>query len=295
MTGKPIVGSVITGVGLILALAATVGPPPPSSPAAGASVVIRLPDAVKATVLGLLGISVLIILTIQRLPRHREDEPERKSQRLPPWAGAVASLSAALTLAALWYVIRERWTGADGQVNGGPFAAITNLLEALASARKPPMSVPFFETAVAVVAVLVAVAVLFFVLLVALSERISMLRAARAGNPVAPAVHEAVLESLDELRSEPDARRAILRVYRLFEHALFTARAPRAPWQTPAEFMRAALARLPVPPTAIERLTGLFELARFSDRVLGADARDAACDCLDEIKTALEQDAAHAV
>ena len=58
--------------------------------------------------------------------------------------------------------------------------------------------------------------------------------------------------------------------------------------------MRAALARLPVPLPPIERLTALFEVARFSDRPLGTDARDAACDCLDEIKMALEESTAHA-
>jgi hypothetical protein len=58
--------------------------------------------------------------------------------------------------------------------------------------------------------------------------------------------------------------------------------------------MRAALARLPVPAPPVERLTTLFELARFSDRRLDAEARDAACDCLDEIQTALEGAAARA-
>ena len=72
------------------------------------------------------------------------------------------------------------------------------------------------------------------------------------------------------------------------------ARAPRSPWQTPAEFMRTTLVRLPLPAAPVERLTALFELARFSDRPLGADARDDACDCLDEIQVALQRVTAHA-
>ena len=53
--------------------------------------------------------------------------------------------------------------------------------------------------------------------------------------------------------------------------------------------MRTTLARLPLPAAPVARLTALFELARFSDRPLGADARDAACDCLDEITSALDR------
>ena len=65
-----------------------------------------------------------------------------------------------------------------------------------------------------------------------------------------------------------------------------------AVWQTPAEFMRATLARLPLPAAPVRRLTALFEVARFSAHPLGLEARDVACDCLDEIGTALEEDAA---
>ena len=48
----------------------------------------------------------------------------------------------------------------------------------------------------------------------------------------------------------------------------------------------------PCRPRPSERLTALFELARFSERPLGAEARDAACDCLDAITTALDAESA---
>jgi hypothetical protein len=87
---------------------------------------------------------------------------------------------------------------------------------------------------------------------------------------------------------------AIVLAYARFEAALATARAPRSSWQTPAEFMRTTLARLPLPAAPVERLTALFELARFSDRPLGGEARDAACDCLDAITSALDAEALRA-
>ena len=90
------------------------------------------------------------------------------------------------------------------------------------------------------------------------------------------------------------ARLAIIRAYGRFERALAGARAPRAVWQTPAEFMGTTLARLPVAAAPVRRLTALFEIARFSAHPVGPEARDAACDCLDQIGAALEEDAARA-
>ena len=52
--------------------------------------------------------------------------------------------------------------------------------------------------------------------------------------------------------------------------------------------MRTTLARLPLPVPPVARLTTLFETARFSDRLVDVESRDAACDCLDQITAALE-------
>jgi hypothetical protein len=95
-------------------------------------------------------------------------------------------------------------------------------------------------------------------------------------------------------RAERDPRRAIVRAYARYEAALAAARAPRSPWQTPAEFMRTTLLQLPLPAAPVQRLTALFELARFSDQPLGGEAREAACECLDAITTALDGEALRA-
>jgi len=54
---------------------------------------------------------------------------------------------------------------------------------------------------------------------------------------------EAVQDGLDDLANEPDARTAIIRCYRRFERVAARASVPRAPWQTPEEFMRETLRR----------------------------------------------------
>jgi len=99
---------------------------------------------------------------------------------------------------------------------------------------------------------------------------------------------QAVEESLFDLAREPDARRAIIRCYRRFEELLAVSRLPRAPWLTPTEFMREALGRRRLPRRAVERLTWLFQVARFGDQTLEAADRSAALESLGEIRASLK-------
>jgi hypothetical protein len=102
-----------------------------------------------------------------------------------------------------------------------------------------------------------------------------------------PPLTAAVEDSLEDLRAEPDPRRAIIRCYARFERAAADSGLARDPWLTPMEFMREALERLPVSRTAVSTLTGLFELARFSHRALESAERARALEALDEIKAAI--------
>jgi hypothetical protein len=87
---------------------------------------------------------------------------------------------------------------------------------------------------------------------------------------------EAIENSLDDLRGEPDARAAIIKIYRNFERALAAAELPRQPSQTPMEFMRAVLGKLPVPIPAVRNLTDVFEVARLSQHPVGVKERERA-------------------
>jgi len=101
----------------------------------------------------------------------------------------------------------------------------------------------------------------------------------------------AVEESLDDLRAEPDARLAILKIWGNFERVLAGAALPRRRSQTPLEFVRAVLGKMPMPRLAVHKLADLFERARFSQHPIGAEERDTAWQSLLEIRTALhEQD-----
>jgi hypothetical protein len=282
-------------LGLLLVLGATGGPTPAPGTDPGARVAVRLPDAVQALVVGLLGVSALIFVALQRRRRPTDEMPlpTPPARRLPAWLAALISALPVLLVALCWYLL---WRYADGE--GRPieraFAAIAGLLDILTLADKPPTSIPSLDLAIAVLLVLLALAIFAGMVLIAMADRLERWWAGRASPARAPSMARALDEIRADLRAEADARLAIIRAYGRFEGALAGARAPRAPWQTPAEFMRSTLARVTVPAAPVRRLTALFEVARFSMHPLGAEARDAACDCLDEIIAALDAEAARA-
>jgi len=288
--------SAVIGLGLMLALAATIAPLPPVADAPGASLTVRLPALVKTLVLALFALSALLFLLLQRPRRAAEDgpEPARARRRAPVWAGLLSLLPFAALLGAVWYYVAYRAPGEDAHPIERAITAIVGLMDLFALARKPPTSLLFFDAAVAALVLLAALALFALLLLVTFAERIERWWMARAAGPLAPVPRDEPVAPLGDPRREPDPRTAVMLAWARFEHALGAARAPRAPWQTPAELTRAALARLPLPRPAAERLTALFELARFSQRPLGAEARAAACASLDEITAALEEDAARA-
>jgi hypothetical protein len=285
---------VVIGIGLLLALAATGGPLPPASGEPGASLTVRLPDAVRTVVLALLALSAILLLALQRPRRPTEDEEllPRAYQPRPAWVVIRSLLPFLVLLAVAWYLVWNGAAGDDTHPIETAFTALAGLLDFLARSRKAPTSVPFFDFTIATLVLLGTLAIFALMVLVTLADRLEKWWGSRAASVAAPPAFFSDVADVGDLRAEPDPRVAIIRAYHRFEHALADVRAPRAPWQTPAEFMRTTLARLPVPVPPVTRLTTLFEIARFSDRPLDVEARAAACDSLDEITMAL--DAEHA-
>jgi hypothetical protein len=286
--------SVVIGVGLLLALAATAGPLPSPGAEPGGSLAVRLPDAVRLSVLVLLGLSAALLLAVQRPRRPTEDDPlggrvvQRRRTSL-----MLTLLPIAVLVAVVCYLAWNRWNGEPNTPIDRAMTALAGLLDLIAYYRKPSTSVPFFDLTIALLVLLFALTLFALMVVVALADRLEKWWSARhAAGPTAMAETPEVRDG--DPRAERDPRLAILRAYARFEAALAAARAPRSAWQTPAEFMRTTLVRLPLPAAPVERLTALFELARFSDRPLGGEARDAACDSRDAITTALDAEAARA-
>lgn len=106
--------------------------------------------------------------------------------------------------------------------------------------------------------------------------------------PTAPEALAAALdESLDDLRADPDLRRAIVAAYARMETALAGAGVPRRPSEAPLEYLERALVALDTSGAAVRRLTDLFEWARFSQHEPDAAMRDEAVDALEAVRDEL--------
>ena len=102
-------------------------------------------------------------------------------------------------------------------------------------------------------------------------------------------------DSLDDLRNDPDLRRAIVAAYARMEHALAAAGLGRRPSEAPFEYMERALTSLDTSAESAERLTELFEWAKFSHHEPRPEMREDAIDALVAVRDELRRPAADPV
>jgi len=114
--------------------------------------------------------------------------------------------------------------------------------------------------------------------------------------PAAPeeALADVLAETLDDLRAETDARRAVIRAYGRMERALAASGLARAPAEAPDEYLVRVLADLPVSRGSAARLTALFAWARFSGHDVRPEMKDEAIDTLEQVQRELAADALRA-
>ena len=98
-------------------------------------------------------------------------------------------------------------------------------------------------------------------------------RERRALVPDAAAVGSDLRRSLADLESERDPRLAVQRAYARMEESLGEIELSRAPDETPTEFTARVLRVLGASAAGASDLTGLFEIARFSDHAMDEDDR----------------------
>ncbi len=96
-----------------------------------------------------------------------------------------------------------------------------------------------------------------------------------------------VVASLEDLRSEPDPRRAVIAAYRRLESALADVGLPRRAWEAPREYSGRARVNLELSEAPLRELTSLFERARFGAGVVGEPLRERAIDALSALRDEL--------
>lgn len=130
----------------------------------------------------------------------------------------------------------------------------------------------------------------------AVGAGVALLVAARARRRARPGGGEATLaeaigdvldETLDDLRAERDARRAVIRAYARLERTLAAYGYPRRPSEAPHEYLERMLADLAVTSRAIARLTTLYERAKFSQHEVAAAMKEDAIDALATVRDEL--------
>jgi hypothetical protein len=116
--------------------------------------------------------------------------------------------------------------------------------------------------------------------------------------PVEPAVDVAdevaasIGEAIDDLEAEPDARRAVVAAYARMEATFARNGLDRRPSETPVEYLRRILLELTARGDAVERLTALFEQAKFSHHAIDAGMKREAIHSLQAIRDDLRRAAA---
>ena len=91
-------------------------------------------------------------------------------------------------------------------------------------------------------------------------------------------------EALDDLRSERDARRAVIAAYARMERTLAAHGVPRRSSETPLEYLSRVLRELRVRPAALLALTELFETAKFSRREIDLAMKEEAISAFESVR-----------
>jgi uncharacterized protein DUF4129 len=94
-------------------------------------------------------------------------------------------------------------------------------------------------------------------------------------------------EALEDLRGEPDPRRAVIAAYARMERELGAHGIPRRGFEAPHEYLGRVLAELTGAAGPARTLTGLFERARFSPHDVDARMKEAAIVAVEDLQAAL--------
>ena len=94
---------------------------------------------------------------------------------------------------------------------------------------------------------------------------------------------KALDEAIDDLRRDPDPRRAVIAAYARMEQALTVFGLPRRPAEAPYEYLHRVARELEAE-GPVEALTELFEVAKFSDHSVDETMRGRAIDALTAVR-----------
>jgi hypothetical protein len=245
-----------------------------------------------AVVLFVLGLAVLAVAAStlwggRRRRRRRDDEPDQvfEQEPMPWWLKPIFLAIALLPVGGLVAVILVAGRGGGRQTQ-----TIAPIGTAPQRPTQPEASPPGHAASPALhwwfwVALAVAAVAVLAVVLARRRIRRATPDGARGADP--GDLRAAIEESLDELEREPDPRRAVIRAYLGMERALAGQGLGRRPFEAPREYLARAFGAIRVSPTPGERLTALFQRARFSEHPIDRGMKREAITALATVRDEL--------
>jgi hypothetical protein len=274
----------------LLVVVAVASRRPLSGRGGGGAAVLRAPLAVFVLLALIAGmfLVVMLLLTLPTLGRRNPDELAPHLPPIPAWRTLpVIALVLALALGIVFAIgvlhggrIHPRVTGG---ARGVPLAPTV-----------PHVSRPSSGFGLSPVPIIAGVGSVL-VLVVCAAAALTRGRQRRFPPPIRAdrrrAVASAIDESLADLASSADARAAVIRAYLRMEAVLSHADLPRRAFEAPREYLARAAHLLGSDAASAERLTGLFEEARFSSHEIRASMRDDALAALARLRAHVGVDA----
>lgn len=198
------------------------------------------------------------------------------------WHGNVLAGVVFLSLVLAGFALLRRWSGRS-QGETGPGAPTTPTTQTEPPQRVPtldPASIDWLVVGLVFAAALVGFGILAAVLVRPKGRSVGELEARKA-------LETMLDETLDDLRREPDPRRAVIAAYARMEHSLGAYGLPRRPWEAPLEYLARVIEELIGSATAAKRLTRLFERAKFSEHSIDAPMKEDAISAVAAVRDEL--------
>lgn len=273
--------SLVLVLGLLAAVAiASTGDTP-----VGGSGVRRPSDRLSDVVVSLLLVAVVaggpLVLLLLFFRRHAQRELERMglARRRGP-LGTILALAVLGAFLGGWLVFAS---GRDDRRS----PRLPPVVAAPTGAEEADGGEEAYRPRFATTAVIVVLGIGAAATLAAYLSHRSRRRALGGGGALQLALEDVLEETLDDLRAEPDPRRAVIAAYARLERALAAYGLPRRRSEAPVEYLGRILAELEVGRRSIERLTALFALAKFSQHPVGAETKEDAIAALETVREEL--------
>jgi hypothetical protein len=109
-----------------------------------------------------------------------------------------------------------------------------------------------------------------------------------AATPIRETLAEVLDETLDDLRNEPDPRKAVIGAYAKMERTLAARGVPRSESEAPEEYLARILDVVGASGHSVRRLTRLFARARYSPHEIDQQMKEDAIDALTGLRAELQ-------